>query len=181
MRTSGKWLLKGAAEGGTSSSIIAALYILVPQRLWLLCRHPGLPPLTSFSCSSSSFTLCLAALRPLACRPFWPNSPRVHYFPLNNVNRTMTCWLRSLNAGLINQAKTQWLTLLRRSLVFPLVLCGVSFFVYAVHLFWETKLLNQTGIAALLSYLSCSILLHGSFLTRNLWNGTLCLGQMVYF
>ncbi len=56
-----------------------------------------------------------------------------------------------------------------------------EFFVYAVHLFWETKLLNQTGIAALLSCLSCNILLYSSFLTRNLWNGTQLSGQMLYF
>ena len=51
--------------------------------------------------------------------------------------------------------------------MFPLVfVCSKFFFVYAVHLFLETKLLNQTGIAALLSCLSCNILLYSSFFNK---------------
>lgn len=168
MRTSGKWLLKGAAEGGTSSSIIAALYTLGPQRLWLLCRHQG--P------SSFNFPLALLPHFPSVHRvpiflptdPYAPILPEYIISPWNNANRTMSCWLQGLNTGLVNQPKTQWLPCCHRSHVFPLVSFAVSFFSLSVLCiyFWEGKLLNQTGIAALLSCLSCNILQCGSFFNK---------------
>lgn len=39
--------VEGSSVGGTSSSLIAALYTVGPHSLWLLQRHPG--PFLPFS------------------------------------------------------------------------------------------------------------------------------------
>ena len=97
----------GCGGGGTSSSIIAALYTLVPKgsgsSIDIRDRPPPLAPLPHSSLRSLSFPL-LTLLAPDPLPPLW-----MHYFLLNNANRTMSRWLRSVNTGLINQANAQWL------------------------------------------------------------------------
>lgn len=152
-----------------------------PKTLASFADTQDLPPLTSRLLFFLTHSLSPSAFYLFPYWPFCPLPPRVHYFLLNNANRTMSCWLQSVNTGLINQAKTQWLPSLHRSPVFPLVSCVVRFLSTVYIYFWETKLLNQTGIAALLSYLNCNFLLYSSFLTRNLWNGALHSEQLLYF